>query len=64
MLATLTSGFTGTITIILLIATLLCLVFSFVLKGNARAKVRSFMPYVIGAFLGWVVVQIVLYFIW
>jgi len=64
MFAALTTGFTGTIALILLVATLLCVILSFVLKGNARAKVRSFTPYVVGALIGWVVVQIVLYFIW
>jgi len=64
MFSALFAGFTGTITIILLVATLLCVLLSFILKGNARAKVRSFSPYVVGALVGWLVVQIVLYFIW
>jgi len=63
MIAALFGGFTGIITIVLLVAAVLCLLLPLVLKGNAKCKIRSFTPYVVGALVGWVVITIVLYFI-
>jgi len=64
MFAALFTGFTGIITFALLAATALTVVLGLVLKGDAKAKIRSITPYFIGGLIGWVVVTIVLYFIW